>query len=250
MTNHALWLLLPTATMHYYDRIFTVAGQNLMPYFPDRIRYEDLPLRVATSIILRDAEALQLYGQVDIRYDESFVAYTDRALACWSPLWKALCQNNDAALLSTLPTVISFEQREHSKAVDRNAWRAGDYQEDNTTPFSTGGVAVYFERDLIEYFNLPFLQVLTCILAGNTDGYNEALQVALEKHRHYYEFIKDDFGEQRSKPQGWVSLLLTALCIMAHKHNLVRTVKSDYIPEWLIEGDFNSLPIDWSIDPN
>ncbi|WP_375448443.1 Imm49 family immunity protein [uncultured Fibrella sp.] len=233
--------------MTYYDRTFTVEGRSLMPYLPDKSLYEELPIRVALSVILREKEALQIYGQVEIYYDDSFVAYTDRALACWHPLWKALCQNDAASLKSTLPSVLAFEQQEHRKAIDRNAWQVGDYIGDNTTPFSTGGVALYFERDRIEYLNLPFLQVLTHLLADNAVGFNHALQTALEKHRYYYECIEDDFGQQRNKPHGWVSLILTAACVLAQQRGIARTITSDYIPDWLIEGDFAGLPINWNI---
>ncbi|MEL0633685.1 immunity 49 family protein [Pseudoalteromonas carrageenovora] len=89
-------------------------------------------------------------------------------------------------------------------------------------------------RRYVQHILLPLLPVYRCIYTTNAqDEFNEAMVEALEAHKKYW---KKDKMEQ----QGWISLPLIAAA--SHAYDLKGyqlTVKTDYIPDFLVKNDFD-----------
>lgn len=240
LSNSFRWYLTTAPTMTYYGHQFVVAPRQEVPLVP---KHEWLKLirNIQLAYLLRDTDALSVYALVESPKNFNFLLYTERHLECWTPLLTALCRQEINAIKEALKRAICFEKREIEKyeILDER-----DLHIDSTTPYSSGYRAAYFEHDKAKYLNLPWLLVIDRIYERDEEDFNNELQMALEKHRYFYEYLEDDFGEQRSKPDGWVSLALTTACVLAKQQGITRTVQSDYTPEWLIEGDFQDLLID------
>ena len=102
---------------------------------------------------------------------------------------------------------------------------------------------VYYYQTYLEYIFTPIIGVFKAIFKDNAIVFNEKLSEALLKHKSYYE-ADDEYKEsRRGKPEGWVSLLLTCACAIAHDKGMKREVTSDYIPDWLVKGEFEGLEL-------
>ncbi|MCU0439112.1 MAG: immunity 49 family protein [Raineya sp.] len=49
--------------------------------------------------------------------------------------------------------------------------------------------------------------------------------------------------EIRSDPKGWLSMALIGACAIAYDKGMKREVESDYIPNWIVKGDFEGLEL-------
>ncbi|MCH1925091.1 immunity 49 family protein [Shewanella sp. C32] len=80
----------------------------------------------------------------------------------------------------------------------------------------------------------PLLPVIRCIFTPDADAeFNEKMQEAVQMHKQYW---KDD----KSAPEGWIALPLTALAALAKARNGWQLdFETDYIPQWLVDGDFS-----------
>jgi len=80
---------------------------------------------------------------------------------------------------------------------------------------------------------LPLLEIAAAILSPNGEmGYHAAMQKACESHKQYWL-------QQPMAKGGWCSLPLTAFAALAFDQRGWRTnIDSDYIPDWLVTGDF------------
>lgn len=78
---------------------------------------------------------------------------------------------------------------------------------------------------------LPSMTLLFEIAAGRADGFNAALEKAVELHRRFW--TADE--ERRSHPDGNVDLPSTALAALAHDQGIPVEVASDYLPRHLVE---------------
>ena len=94
-------------------------------------------------------------------------------------------------------------------------------------------------QETVNYIDLPLTQMLVYAHTSERDiKYHEKLQAALEAHKQYYTANMHGEDMEYSR-RGWLSLGITAIAAYAHdKFGLAPQVKSEYIPEWLIKGDF------------
>lgn len=79
----------------------------------------------------------------------------------------------------------------------------------------------------------PSAGVFRYILSGNSEKFNAELEVAILEHQSYYT-SGDRFAEYR----GWVSIPLIASASLAFESDIEVTVESDYVPLWLVKGQF------------
>jgi hypothetical protein len=69
--------------------------------------------------------------------------------------------------------------------------------------------------------------------------FDDKLTTALERHKRFYEKVEVNPGEtQRNDPRGFVALGLTAAACLVHDHGRPTAVRSDYLPQSLVEGRF------------
>ena len=235
--------------LRYYEQVALVfgktrvstTGDNTQPGLP--IDYlTDLPSFIFLSIILRDPSAQTFYAGVKLQPHENQM-YAWRSPFVYAGLLQALCQGNEDRILSALAFTQAFEQHEMEKALSRSYVIDEDWQEDSFSEYSTGSPATDWEKEQTQALKLPLLAVLQSILDRDEVAFNEALLVALQKHKSYYEG-EDEYRDTRTGlPEGWLSLPLIAACSLAHQRGLLRSVTSDYIPEWMVRGEFEGLPL-------
>jgi hypothetical protein len=79
----------------------------------------------------------------------------------------------------------------------------------------------------------PIIRVAQAVVAGDADAYNTRLAEGLTWYRTVYQ--RPDFNHEAS---NLLPLRYLALCALAHDRGLPCTVTSDYIPRWLVEGQF------------
>ena len=89
--------------------------------------------------------------------------------------------------------------------------------------------------DVMLKMDVPEMDLWTCYLSNDPKGFNEKLAVALELNKEL---------ESRT-PKNIYTLVnypLTCFASMAYERGWELTVSSDYMPEWMIKGEF------WGID--
>ena len=67
---------------------------------------------------------------------------------------------------------------------------------------------------------------------------------ALNLQKEYYDTDKD---LSRNDLSGWVSWLLMAPVVIAYERGVDITVKTDYLPEWMVKGEFADFEVPWEV---
>ncbi len=224
-----------------------VEGANMKPY----ISIKSLGVFhyfVYLALILRDKEALAFYPQIQLQLKLEFQTdyddrhYEPRSKYVWCNFLQAICKGNTEDILSQIDFVFFFEDNEAKKVLSSYP-TYDDFVADTTTPFSTGYPTNKYQEADKEALQTPLLRVFQSIYQGDTEGFNKNLIIALEKHKLYYS-SNDIYNESRnSDPYGWVSIPLVAACAIAYDKGMKREVTSDYIPEWLVKGEFEGLEL-------
>ncbi len=206
---------------------------------------------VYATLILRDKQTQTLYSQVKLVLHEN-TYYSFRLAYVYVDMLRVLCSGNDAKILEAIDFFLLFQAREREKETPvkqnkaNNIYKNFDeyYEDDLTTPYSTGTPSYYGEGDETEMLKVPFVLVLKSIFEQDEQGFNQNLLIALEKHYDFYENYQRVSGESlRDLPEGWISLPLTVACAIAHDKGMKREVESDYITEWIVKGEFEGLEL-------
>ncbi len=208
--------------------------EKLLPYLPNYMHL---------CFLLRDQTALDFYGSLALVQPEN-QHYQRRSQFLHSQLLQSICIGNKEKIEEHLTLLIHFEQNEaRKKKLEGRAFYEQDFQQDASTPYSTGYPPLLWEGDQAEYLKLPYLLVLQSIFTHNEPDFNENLLVALENHKAYFGNFLVEGEEIRNNCESYLSLPLMAACALAHDRGLKREVESDYIPEWLVKGEFEGLTL-------
>jgi hypothetical protein len=208
---------------------------------------EKLQLNLLTfiplSLIMRDKSSFNFYTNLDLIYSKR-PFYQSGSNFLLSKLLCMLC-GDISAIKEHITFLITFEENEYQKRrLDGGrGYSENDFKEDNFSIYSSAHSAMLYEGEQIEYLKLPFLKVLKSIFEKDEVNFNKNLLIALEKHRTYYGTFLIEGEEINDRPEGWVSLWLTCACAIAHDKGMKREVTSDYIPEWLVKGEFEGLEL-------
>lgn len=93
-----------------------------------------------------------------------------------------------------------------------------------------------------KHLTTPSIKVLTAAFSGDNSSFNHELQKALTLHYEFYrEAGKKHLGPD--DPFGWLSYMLLWVCAFAHDAGMKIEVESDYIPRWMVEGDFKDCEL-------
>lgn len=95
--------------------------------------------------------------------------------------------------------------------------------------------------DTYYHFRLRYEYLcIEAIMQNDETKFNESLQKGLEFHKSFWgqKPRKRSDYDCRSDAGGFISLTLLAVCCLAHDKGMNITVESDYLPKWMIEGDF------------
>lgn len=199
---------------------------------------------VPLSLIMRDKEAQDFYANLELTYSKC-PFYSVASNFLFSKLFYLICSGDIMVLKEHITFLITFEENEYQKRrLDGGrGYSENDFKENNFSIYSSAHSAMLYEGEQIEYLKLPFLKVLKSIFEKDEVNFNKNLLIALEKHKTYYGTFLIEGEEINDRPEGWVSLWLTCACAIAHDKGMKREVTSDYIPEWLVKGEFEGLEL-------
>ncbi|MEY3444023.1 MAG: hypothetical protein RLZZ519_2304 [Bacteroidota bacterium] len=79
----------------------------------------------------------------------------------------------------------------------------------------------------------PQSLVWYAIFCQDQSNFDMAVLAALQSHKEFWGNTSNS-----QKEYGWISFPLLAACAYAHDHGMDLNVESDYIPRWLVTGDF------------
>lgn len=103
-------------------------------------------------------------------------------------------------------------------------------------------------KQTTEYFIFPILEIYHYILHQDQEGYEKAVYEALVKWKAFFtrpKYVEDgqEFDYSTS-PSGYLALEIVAACAYAYDRGMkLNTVESDYIPKWMIEGNFDKFEL-------
>jgi hypothetical protein len=187
-----------------------------------RLRDHQLLDYIKTAILLRDSEAKAFYESIEPRVSTTSRYYFPHEQDL-EQLLIFLCGKDDTKILTHLKQMQSFDYLGFLKTLTH-------YQTSFCVP-------------IIQHLLTPFVAVISAIFEDKKETFNTTLEEALLQHKAYYESLDPETNNEsrRGQPEGWVSLLLTCACAIAYERGFERTVSSDYIPEWLVKGEFEGL---------
>lgn len=93
-----------------------------------------------------------------------------------------------------------------------------------------------------KYLYDPMVDVLKAAIEGEEESFNNRLENALKAHRDFYSVEKQNYGSP-ADPFSWLSFKLIAICVFAFDNGMPVRIKSDYLPEWMITGDFKECQL-------
>ncbi|MEH0155237.1 immunity 49 family protein [Limibacter armeniacum] len=94
------------------------------------------------------------------------------------------------------------------------------------------------------YHRAPLLEVYLGIITKDEAFYNEKLYEGLSLFRQFVEMPPEDGDPPRSiSDEYFITWPYLAAVHMAKLNGLKTEVSSDYLPQWLVEGNFDQLPI-------
>ncbi len=76
-----------------------------------------------------------------------------------------------------------------------------------------------------------------CLRGSRNDekSFNEELYDAVSLHKEYWGSETDN---RKNSSDGWISWLLLAPAALANDSGLKMNFKTDYLPDWLVTGEF------------
>lgn len=92
------------------------------------------------------------------------------------------------------------------------------------------------------YFNFNRALILKSIIESKKEDFNKHLHEGLTYHKTYWgckKGLNPGGPPMCDDPQGFISWPLTALAAMAYDKGFKIEVESDYIPKWMVEGEFS-----------
>ncbi len=205
---------------------------------------KNLQIFIPLALVMRDEQAKKYYNSLELVYTKR-IFYIVASDFLFSKLFSLMCAGDIVALKKHLSFLVSFQENEYAKKKtrDTNVHYQKDFKADNFSIYSSNYVPMRYEGEQIKYLKLPFLAVLQSVLEENETDFNKNLLIALESHKKYYGTCQIEGETIHDKPEGWVSLWLTCACAIAHDKGMKREVTSDYIPEWLVKGEFEGLEL-------
>ncbi|WP_158974850.1 immunity 49 family protein [Cellulophaga sp. L1A9] len=147
----------------------------------------------------------------------------DRADAGWTVLHK-----NMLHFLCSLHSNPKTREKLLIDAIKSTNADSGDYLQE--------GFAIEF----VTYLYEPLLFVYEALLRNNEEDFNAQLIEALTRHKTYYDTKKNN---RCNDSDGWISWRLLGAVALAYDNGIKINVKSDYIPEWLYKGEFDTATL-------
>jgi hypothetical protein len=81
---------------------------------------------------------------------------------------------------------------------------------------------------------LPEMELISCILEGNVEHFNESLTDALNCHKRHWSSDEQMSGD----PRGFIAIGLLGIACFAYDAGFPIEVESDYIPKCILERQF------------
>jgi|GEM_PF-6671091 len=166
--------------------------------------------------VLRDQQGLNILEHIT---DNAM----DRAETSWDKLDK-----NMLLFLCNLNETPKVREEYLIAAIKSTHSDSGDYLQEA------------FAIEFVTYLYEPLLFVYEALLRNNEEDFNAQLIEALTRHKTYYDTKKNN---RCNDYKGWISWRLLGAVALAYDNGIKINVKSDYIPEWMYKGDFDTSAI-------
>jgi|GEM_PF-4659313 len=195
---------------------------------------------IEAALVLRNQQALDLYASIPV----SFTEQANQEDIIWETMmyfYQTLLkaegdQNNAAAAHYQISSLLDWE--EYKKYVKVEGYNSIDVWKD----------VFEMRKPVVESQILPVLKIYHRILHNDQQGYEQAVYEALLSWKQYYTMPKYELDGQQfdhsTEPQGYLALPICAACAYGYENGMrLSTVESDYIPKWMIEGQFEGMQL-------
>ncbi|ADV48625.1 hypothetical protein Celal_1311 [Cellulophaga algicola DSM 14237] len=226
---------LQTKALHYF-KILAKAFYHLAYSVGAEVtvQFRDKPVQhigVAYKSNMGFADWLNTYSIFRVLRDQAGLnvleGITDSAMDRAETSWDTL-DKNMLHFLSSLHTNPKTREKLLIDAIKSTHPDSGDYLQE--------GFAIEF----VTYLYEPLLFVYEALLRNNEEDFNAQLIEALTRHKTYYDTQKN---KRCNDSNGWISWRLLGAAALAYDKGIKINVKSDYIPEWLYKGEFDTATL-------
>ncbi|MDJ1486023.1 Imm49 family immunity protein [Cytophagaceae bacterium YF14B1] len=222
-------------TVHIADRQIETIGK----FSQSGIDIDQLLVGILTASVLRDTEALKFYATIPLEFTEQADGMQDILTEIMFFFHQMLIEGSAKPVEAAhahkeLEGLLNWE--EYRKYIDKN--------------FSEADFRFMFKYRswTVSYKFLPVLRIYYAVLSNHQEKYEQYVHDALLKWKEYYQInFTDERGQHldySTEPEGFIAIPILAACAYAYDRGMsLQTVSSEYIPEWLIKGDFTGLEL-------
>lgn len=97
-------------------------------------------------------------------------------------------------------------------------------------------------KNFNRYLTTPMVNLIDSLEQKSSKAFNDVLEKALHSHYEFYKEKREDYGRPGDS-FGWVSLKLLSVCAHAYDKGIKIEVESDYLPYWMITGNFKDCKL-------
>ncbi|MDJ1486019.1 Imm49 family immunity protein [Cytophagaceae bacterium YF14B1] len=190
-----------------------------------------------TASVIRDKDALAFYAQIPLEFTERAQGMEDILYECMLLFYQVLIRGTDN------PNEAAGIHNRLIELLDWDQYRR--YIDDKFSEYEFQYMFKY-RSWVVRYIFLPVLKIYYAVLAKKQEEYESAVYNALLQWKEYYTLT--DTGNEKfdhsTEPDGFISLPILAACAYGYDRGMsLQTVSSEYIPEWLIKGNFTGLEL-------
>jgi hypothetical protein len=192
---------------------------------------------IQTAMLLRDQNALDFYATIPVTFTEQ-ANQQDLVLETMMYFHQTLVkgiENPDEAAAAYHHVSSQLEWDEYKKYIALEGFNTSSVWKD-----------VFEARvPIFKSLFLPVLAIYNHILNADQAAFEQAVHDALIAWKAYYTLPKFSYADGQEEdratdPSGYFALPIAAACAFAFDRGMkLLTVKSDYIPIWMIEGRFD-----------
>lgn len=223
-------------TLKLVDRQIQTTGK----FSNSRISSSDVAEGIQTALLLRDKTALDYFAKIPVSFTEQ-TNQEDFLVEIMMAFYQLIARGNEApkeAQATFKHLREQFEWDTYSQYVAKEGFN----QE------WVWKIIFQDRKEYAEYVSVPVINIYHQVWENNRAGFEDAVRFALEQWKVYYtKTWVDENKEDQDRSlwgQGYLSLPIAAACAYGYDRGLqLENLESSYIPQWLIEGDFNGLSL-------
>lgn len=223
-------------TLTLVDRQIQTTGK----FKNDCINSTNVAEGILIALLLRDKTALNYLAQIPVSFTEQ--ANQDDLLVEITMAFYQLVAKGNNSPKEAQATFYHIKEQFDWEVYKKYVTKEGFNQE--------WVWKIIFEnrKEYAEFVSLPVINIYYQIWENSQAGFEDAVKIALEHWKVYYTrtWIDENKEDQDRSlwGQGYLSLPIAAACAYAHDRGMrLTTIESNYIPQWLIEGNFDGMEL-------